>query len=592
MYTRFARARRPRVRGLMHGVLFLACAGGASVALAQMPVNTQVNMQLNMASPSGRLLDANPMLGGSGYNSARPTTPLSAGNLAASGLASRGLSLRSYSPISSPTAFRGSLGSGTLSDFRRDSVSVETAPLGRGALGQAYLDPNTTVPTAGLLQGLSSLPMTQGQLGAQMGESRATGALRWRMDMRLDDRGSMEDQLSTMRPGISAVPGVLQQGDPAQRRADWSTQSTIFGTQRPPDVLPPAEQEPPWRQWAPRDPPQTRLRGESLRLDPRQDTRMDLRVTTPEDILGTPLDVVLRSEVYRPDLSAEAASMAVPPWAIQPGPAEPTAMAEAEVSGPLARQGLIAPDPSVMPGYDVLTDMQLALALQAEPDATWFGEMQAAVQEDPSLASTAQMPRGLTAEEFVQQALEAPLRTMTGGGASAVNDQMLKAESLLDIGRYAEAADRYESASQMDPDNPLPLLGKGHALLAAGMYESAAQALLRGIALADSVPGLARTLLNRMDLTALMGGGEVIDMRRARLMELLDTRENPELRFLLGYLEYHSGNREQGLKNLQRAADDPRAGLVIGRYPTLVGSPVSRTTDGTNPELTTPPPQE
>jgi hypothetical protein len=67
-----------------------------------------------------------------------------------------------------------------------------------------------------------------------------------------------------------------------------------------------------------------------------------------------------------------------------------------------------------------------------------------------------------------------------------------------------------------------------------------------------------------------MGGGEIVDIRRADLMQRLEGRENPELRFLLGYLEYHSGDRVHGLENLKRAAENTRAGPVIGRYPTLL----------------------
>jgi hypothetical protein len=67
-----------------------------------------------------------------------------------------------------------------------------------------------------------------------------------------------------------------------------------------------------------------------------------------------------------------------------------------------------------------------------------------------------------------------------------------------------------------------------------------------------------------------MGGGEVIDIRRADLMRRLEQREIPELRFLLGYLEYHTGDREHGLANLEQAAREDRAGSIISRYPALL----------------------
>ena len=251
-----------------------------------------------------------------------------------------------------------------------------------------------------------------------------------------------------------------------------------------------------------------------------------------------------------------------------------------------ARPGLIVPpraaaslvearaptitDPRVLPGYDVFTDAQLAMALLSDPNPTWFQEMRQALREHPELAKQVDQQAAEDTAQFLDQMLHAPLRSLTGQGPSALNDQMLKAESLMQIGHYSEAVDRYEAARMAETANPLPLIGKGHALLAQGNYHSATLALLQGIEFADRYPGLAPILLKRLDLTALMGGGEIVDIRRADLLRRLEGRENPELRFLLGYLEYHSGDRVHGLENLQRAAENSRAGPVIGRYPTLL----------------------
>ena len=65
-------------------------------------------------------------------------------------------------------------------------------------------------------------------------------------------------------------------------------------------------------------------------------------------------------------------------------------------------------------------------------------------------------------------------RLLGTGGA------LRKAESLLEIGQYYEAARRYQAAHRLNPLNPLPLIGKGNAFLAAGNYASATVALLQG----------------------------------------------------------------------------------------------------------------
>ena len=231
-------------------------------------------------------------------------------------------------------------------------------------------------------------------------------------------------------------------------------------------------------------------------------------------------------------------------------------------------------DASVLPGFDVFTDMQLAVALATDSRASWFGDMQRALRERPELARQVNAQAAADAAQYLQGMLQAPLRSLAGTGASALNDQMLKAESLMEIGHYTEAADRYEAAHFAAPANPLPLLGKGHALLAAGQYWSAATNILRGVELADQAPGVAQLLVQRLDLKSLMGGGEIIDIRRADLMRQLERSESPELRFLLGYLEYHSGDHAHGLENLQRAADNPRASRLIAHYPALLRNPL------------------
>jgi tetratricopeptide (TPR) repeat protein len=167
-------------------------------------------------------------------------------------------------------------------------------------------------------------------------------------------------------------------------------------------------------------------------------------------------------------------------------------------------------------------------------------------------------------QEFITTMLETPIHTFVGRGASAVNDQLLRAEALLETGRFFDAADRYETAHMLDPANPLPLIGKGHALLAAGEYLSAAVYLIRGL---ERFPELSRF---RVNLEALIGGGEIIDIRRADIMARLKRLEDPRLRFLLGYIEVHTGMRESGLENLDRAARQAKPGSLIARYPAML----------------------
>jgi hypothetical protein len=224
-------------------------------------------------------------------------------------------------------------------------------------------------------------------------------------------------------------------------------------------------------------------------------------------------------------------------------------------------------DSSVLPGYDVFTDMQLALALSGNPNADWFNQMQRAIRENPATAVLLRERADVDAQEFIQQVLDSPIQTFHGRGESPKNNEMLRAESLMEIGHYFEASRRYEIAHRVDPLDPLPLIGKGNALLAAGEYLTAALALMQGF---ERYPELSRFAL---DLPKLLGGREIIDIRRADIMRMLERRDDPQLRFLLGYLEYYSGDaklRESGLENFDRAAYLDTSGSLISRMPALL----------------------
>ncbi|MCK4342879.1 MAG: hypothetical protein KAY37_14285 [Phycisphaerae bacterium] len=520
-------------------------------ARAQYPVEQRVNTGLQQP---GRLLDSNPGRYGTGLNYTRPVSPLVGGNPYASGIVGRGLSLRSYSPISDPTTFRAPLGSADLYTFRRDSVSLfdVSRPLGTGPFAQPYYDPATTVVTSGFLRGLT--------VPSRSARSSSSSGLR--LDLRIplaDTQRGLYTQI------VSPAPAPTP-----------PTASSIFGvptleTPSPPRLALPlvTDQQPPW---SGEIKTQTELPEiERDNLGRRIPWSAELS-PVPTEPLATPLDVLLQGDSSSRLGLIEPVTES-PPWAggwqgdeFRPGLILPEVGEEVtEVAGEpsdLLETRIV--DPSVLPGFDIFTDMRLALELARDPSAEWFQEMQVAARSEPDLVREAQEQALQDAEQFVQRMMDAPLRTFTGGGSSEFNNQMLKAESLMDIGHFQEAADRYDRAHRLDPYNPLPLLGKGHAYLAMGAYNSAADALIRGL---ERFPEAARFSI---DLKVLMGGGENIDIRRADLMRRLRQRETPEMLFLLGYLEYHTGDRERGLANLEKAAHAPRANMIIARYPALL----------------------
>lgn len=569
--------------GCYLGLLVLAALGLAMTARAQRAVDPRATFT---GPQDGRLLDANPSLTGGRYNfnAVRPTSPLMMGNLAASGLLGRGYSLRVGSPIPSATGFRASLGSGTLSAFRRDSVSVADAaiPYGMSSLVRPYLDPATTVVNPGLLRGYM-VP----------GLARSSGGSVRPLDLRIPVTEAQwlknPSYLAPTDPRGPGAPGIT----PPVPRVSTATASSIFGTPAIPDLPRRPDRLAPWAVEPPDDSPAARdtRRGVGDRgtgAGPMDGTRAATRFPRPSQ---TPLDLLLGGKssglVGVMDSTSEAQRWTADgmqrPGLVPPPAQEKRAVAGEEPPGPPR-----VVDPSVLPGYDVFTDMRLALALEKNPGAVWFEEMRKAAQAQPELSPAPEERAAEDAAEFLDHMLHTPLRTLQGQGASVLNEQMLKAESLMAIGHYREAADRYEAARLLAPNNPLPLIGKGHALLAAGSYSRAAGALLEGL---ERFPEIARF---RFDLNALLGGGEQVDIRRADIMRRLRQAQWPELYFLLGYLEYHSGDRERGLANLDKAAELDRMRTMISRYPALLRGegvpPLPKLAPGTGASLKESPP--
>ena len=193
-----------------------------------------------------------------------------------------------------------------------------------------------------------------------------------------------------------------------------------------------------------------------------------------------------------------------------------------------------------------------------------------AILEDPEMSQDLQERANEQGEAFVKRMLAAPLRTFAGEGDDPANRALLRAEALMHQDDYAAAAREFQKAALYDRANPLPHIGRAHALLAAGSYRSAAESLIHGL---EMYPSLIRF---RVDLVTLLGGGEIVDIRRSDLMQLLERNEDERLRFLLGYLEIHTGQEARGMENLDKAAEQSPFGSFIQRYPQLLRQQASQ----------------
>jgi hypothetical protein len=97
-------------------------------------------------------------------------------------------------------------------------------------------------------------------------------------------------------------------------------------------------------------------------------------------------------------------------------------------------------DPSALPGHDLFSDMRIALEVSRNPEADWYQQMR-----ESAMASSVIEGRQLElatqeANELVERMLNTPLRSLVGEGRTNANNELLKAESLMEIGHYYEAA--------------------------------------------------------------------------------------------------------------------------------------------------------
>jgi hypothetical protein len=518
-----------------------------SIAVGQTQVNT-----------SGRLMDANPAVGGYRFNDARPATPWIGGNPYASGNVRGGLSLRSFETIGDPMAFRGTLGTSTLSDFLRDSVSVGDVYVPNYGRGPApFYDPATTVPNVGLLSNqYRSYSLGQGQPGGSANRLLTLPGM-------LSYGGPISPPPVAPRVNTALIPQSSAGSAymPAPIGGDLPGAAGLFGVTavgpRAPQAIRPLDPTNPVEPTIiPRtlSPVESREQPSSPAHPSLPTTRLDLRqITEP---IGAPLDTVLRGDAAAL-LEARRPDPLVPPREIAGGPS-----AKSSTESPIRLPSLR--DTSMLPGNDVFTDMRLALSLSKDPTADWWTEMQSAADQTGTGTREAQARSAMEAQEFLNRVMKAPVKSFVGEGHTPVNDELLKAEGLLRIGQYYDAAARFQQAHMLDPTNPLPLIGRGHALLAAGDYLSAAIQLVRGF---ERFPDMARF---EVDLRSFLGSGEIIDIRRSDIMKQLDRNEDAQLRFLLGYLEYYTGDKPRGLENLDRAAESADVSSLIRRFPDML----------------------
>ncbi len=180
------------------------------------------------------------------------------------------------------------------------------------------------------------------------------------------------------------------------------------------------------------------------------------------------------------------------------------------------------------------------------------------------------------ASRLVAERMKTPIRSLAGQRQTQVDRLLARAEEQMHKAQYYRAAEIYGGVAATVPDNALAWLGRANALLAAGEYVQAYVALEQGI---ERFPQL---LTYDLDLPSLVGNREILDIRRAEIEKTLAGTSDYRLGFLLGYLEYYSGQREAGLRTMQKAVQAMPAGSILPKaYQELVSqTPASQPAGG------------
>lgn len=577
------RSRVRTISGIVAGAV-LAGALGSRGASAQL--DHRVNLQVDQAQ--GQLLDSNFQVGGSRFNPSQPwafdggfrSNAIVSGNVT-------GLSYFHGSSVPNSNQFRDFMPSSALSGFNARSVGISDIQAYQTPSPSFFFDPRTTVADAGMIQqglnmpGSSTIispnipPQTLGVDRAEidrllkievpeLAEGRQTGPF-------IPDMGLRQKEIPSGR--AIEIPNLSSGLFPSAYQS--AATSSIFGAPELAEMT---------------ASPGNRTLGEALdpgrttdRFAPNPNADSTLGQRTPWEpgpAISPQVDPLLAAKE-----SLESVKAANDPLAAQQPfgvryvvPREQAAGAvtagqfgsqatttEADVFSGLLEAFLVRQDAGKRPaGFAAMDETGVRDNANQRTAAMPDGPPAAAPADGDAPESPPSSDQTAIAAKWAEDRLATPIDTFVGRHENQFNRYMSRAEMALREGKYYVAAQLYGLASGIDPRNPLPLLGRGHAYIATGDYMSAFETIRQGL---ERFPQIAAF---RLDLPAMAGQADIFDLRRSDLEKRLQDGEFYKLRFLLGYLEVYSGQVDDGIANLQKAAKGAPAGDIIGMFPDLL----------------------
>jgi hypothetical protein len=505
-------------RNVVLSATVAAVAGLANTAMAQV-------RQVHNSNP----MDANMQVGSGGSNTPVPGfTPVNGNDIFTGNVG--GLKyFHGNVPYSSPFEFRGNIGSSRLNNFERQSY--------------------TGVPLGGSYQGISTPYYTPSrQVSGEQGNYYAAPSGSG-ISNRLLPSGALSPTTTTTNvlgtviyatPTLNAQANARRYGDLTVNPADISPlqPSGLFGFKNA--LQAPIIEKPIDRL--------ERERKEQEEQKNRRDIGAGLGLGKPVEPIAKAIEPVKSgvlpvgqaeddSEVYKnlqAQLVAKRNAAAKTPV---PVPNKTPTGTVAATPGFASAQSLLAGRTGSTPGAGA---GEFAIPHQSDDPSKPFYRPSGLDKKAPTEESTETLKTGKDI---------APIGTFKGGKDTVFDQYMKIAEKQLMDGRYLDAADTYQSAGQISPDNPLTLIGRAHAELAAGMYLAGVEDLQIVFKKRPEMMAL------RYDLKAFIPQQRLEHLMRDIARLARQAKANPSANFALAYLTYQ-------LSGASKISDDEKKRLL------------------------------
>lgn len=146
--------------------------------------------------------------------------------------------------------------------------------------------------------------------------------------------------------------------------------------------------------------------------------------------------------------------------------------------------------------------------------------------------------------------------------AAKYEEYMRVAADFMKNNKYYRAADSYALAEVFKSNDPTALIGRGHALFAAGEYMSSSYFIERAITISPEFAS------GKLDLATIFSDRDLYESRVNKIVEWYKRSEAPELAFLLAYMFYQDGNLGMAVQAIEEASkkmsDSPAVSTLKG----------------------------